>query len=512
MWCRTILVRTPKLVLVGALCLVASAVLNVSHDRAARATPSSANLVAHWSFDQSSGTVLTDNSGNGYNGNLVNSPTWVAGKLGQALSFSSNRYVAVGNIPAINGANKLSMSAWIKRGSSNARVLVGKQTPNHDVTIEAWNDGFVYFQVSNGSDASGRVNLNDTNWHHVAFTFDGAQTGNSSRLKGFVDGVQRTLTFTGTIPTRTTSNTTSFNVGRLISDYSTGQVDDVWIFGRVLSSAEVADLASTVAADTTAPTVPTGLTATAPTSSQVNLSWTASTDTVGVTGYRVFRNGTQVGTSASPSYQNTGLSGSTTYTYTVAAYDAAGNVSAQSAPATVTTPAPPAQPTVTLSSDVTTVNRGESANLQWSSANATSCTASGGWSGARAVNGTEAITNIQTTRTYTLTCSGPGGQASSSVTVTVVDTIAPTVPGGLAASATSATQINVTWSAATDNVAVTGYRVLRDGAQIATTSATSYQDNDLSRFDHVHLFGQCVRRCWQRVSPIRCGLSDDHHS
>ena len=172
--------------------------MTVSLDRAARATPSSANLVAHWSFDQSSGAVLTDNSGNGYNGTLVNSPTWVAGKLGQALSFSTNRSVSVGNIPAINGVNKLSMSAWIKRGTSNARVLVGKQTSNHDVTIEAWNDGSVYFQLSNGSDASGRVSLNDTNWHHVAFTFDGALAGNSNRLKGYVDGAQRTMTFSGT--------------------------------------------------------------------------------------------------------------------------------------------------------------------------------------------------------------------------------------------------------------------------------------------------------------------------
>src|SRR6185436_19248390 len=119
-----------------------------------------------------------------------------------------------------NGVNKFSMSAWIKRGSLNARVLIGKQTTNHDITIEAWNDGAVYFQVSNGSDTNGRVNLNDTNWHHVAFTFDGTQTGNSSRLKGYVDGAQKTLTFTGTIPATTTTNTTPFNIGKILSDYS----------------------------------------------------------------------------------------------------------------------------------------------------------------------------------------------------------------------------------------------------------------------------------------------------
>ena len=93
-------------------------------------------------------------------------------------------------------------------------------------------------------------------------------------------------------------------------------------------------------ADTTAPSVPTGVAATAVSDTQVNLSWSASTDNVGVTGYKVFRNGTQVGTATNTSYQDTGLSGGTTYSYTVAAYDAAGNTSAQSSSVSVTTPAP----------------------------------------------------------------------------------------------------------------------------------------------------------------------------
>jgi chitodextrinase len=85
--------------------------------------------------------------------------------------------------------------------------------------------------------------------------------------------------------------------------------------------------------NTTAPSIPTGLTATAVSSSQINLAWTASTDNVGVTGYKVYRNGTQVGTSNTTSFSNTGLVASSVYSYTVAAYDAAGNTSAQSTPA-----------------------------------------------------------------------------------------------------------------------------------------------------------------------------------
>ena len=69
--------------------------------------------------------------------------------------------------------------------------------------------------------------------------------------------------------------------------------------------------------DTTAPSTPTGLVGTAVNASQVNLSWTASTDNAGVTGYEIFRNGTLVGTSATNSYSDTGLTASTQYAYTV---------------------------------------------------------------------------------------------------------------------------------------------------------------------------------------------------
>ena len=82
--------------------------------------------------------------------------------------------------------------------------------------------------------------------------------------------------------------------------------------------------------DTTAPTTPTSLSATALSSSAINLTWTASTDNTAVTGYKIYRAGTQIGTSVINSYSDTGLGASTAYTYTVSAYDAAGNGSSQS--------------------------------------------------------------------------------------------------------------------------------------------------------------------------------------
>ena len=92
--------------------------------------------------------------------------------------------------------------------------------------------------------------------------------------------------------------------------------------------------------DTTAPSVPAGLTATSVTASSVNLSWNASTDNAGgsgIAGYDVYRNGTLVGSPAGTSFSNTGLSASTAYNFRVRARDNAGNASAQSAQITATT-------------------------------------------------------------------------------------------------------------------------------------------------------------------------------
>ena len=102
--------------------------------------------------------------------------------------------------------------------------------------------------------------------------------------------------------------------------------------------------------DTTAPSVPTGLGANGVSTTQVNLGWTASTDNVGVTGYRVIRDGTPVATPTTTTYQDTNLTPGTTYSYKVSAFDAAGNESAQSASAAATTQSPPPDTTPPVAS------------------------------------------------------------------------------------------------------------------------------------------------------------------
>lgn len=93
---------------------------------------------------------------------------------------------------------------------------------------------------------------------------------------------------------------------------------------------------TTPSPDTQAPTVPSGLT-TNPGSNTVQLAWQPSTDNTAVAGYRIFRNGTAVGTTDQTSYTDNGLTPNTTYQYSVVAYDAVGNASAGSQSVSATT-------------------------------------------------------------------------------------------------------------------------------------------------------------------------------
>jgi hypothetical protein len=104
-------------------------------------------------------------------------------------------------------------------------------------------------------------------------------------------------------------------------------------------------------------------------------------------------------------------------------------------------------PTITISTVPTTITVGQSSTLTWSSTNATSCTASGAWSGAQATSGTVGESPTATgTSTYTLTCNGAGGSANASAALTV-NAAAPTVT--LSISPTSITlgqSATLTWS------------------------------------------------------------------
>ena len=105
------------------------------------------------------------------------------------------------------------------------------------------------------------------------------------------------------------------------------------------------------AADTTPPGAPSGLTASAPASNQVNLNWTAGTDNVAVVSYKIFRNGTQIATAPGTSYADTTTQPQTTYNYSVVSVDGAGLSSGPSNTATITTPLSPTILTLIPSAD-----------------------------------------------------------------------------------------------------------------------------------------------------------------
>ncbi len=265
--------------------------------------------------------------------------------------------------------------------------------------------------------------------------------------------------------------------------------------GNASAQSAAASATTQAALDTTAPTVPGGLTTVAASSSQINLSWSASTDNVGVTGYRVFRAGSLLATlGAVTTFQNTGLTPSTSFSYTVQAIDAAGNASAQSAAASATTQASLDTTAPSVPGGLTAVAASSSQiNLFWSAS-----TDNVGVTGYRVFRaGTllatlGAVTTYQntgltpsTSYSYTVQAVDAAGNVSaqsapaSATTKAALDTVAPSVPGGLAAVAASSSQIKLSWSASTDNVGVTGYKVFRNGVQIATTSALAYASTGL---------------------------------
>ena len=257
-------------------------------------------------------------------------------------------------------------------------------------------------------------------------------------------------------------------------------------------------------ADTTAPTVPQNLVATAISTTQVNLTWLPSTDSggAGLAGYRVLRGGVEIATTAQANFSDTGLTANTAYAYSVRAYDNAtpANISANSSPANVTTFALDTTAPAVPQNVVATAVSSTQVNLTWAPS-----TDSGGsgLAGYRVFRGgvqiattaatTHSNTGLTASTAYTYTIraydhatpanvSADSSPPANVTTLAAPDTAAPTAPQNLVATAVSPTQVNLTWSASTDSggSGLAGYRVLRGGVQIATTAATTYSDTGLT--------------------------------
>ena len=242
----------------------------------------------------------------------------------------------------------------------------------------------------------------------------------------------------------------------------------------------------TTSIDTVVPSTPTNLTSSNITSVGFTLSWTASTDNIGVTSYEIFRNGVLAGVSYTTSFNVTGLSANTTYAMTVKAKDGAGNVSAASTALNVTTSAPdnqtPTVPTGLGSSSITTT----SFTISWS-ASSDNVGVTGyevfrnGSSIGTPTGTTLSLTGLACGTTYAMTvrakdAAGNWSAQSTALNVstsTCSDTQAPTVPSGSISSSIAQTSFTLSWTASTDNVGVTGYEVFRNGTSIGTTASTT---------------------------------------
>jgi len=245
------------------------------------------------------------------------------------------------------------------------------------------------------------------------------------------------------------------------------------------------------AADTTAPTAPTSLTASNTTQTTTDLSWTAATDNVAVTGYDVYQGASVIGsTTTATTFAVTGLTASTAYTFTVKAKDAAGNVSAASNSANVTTLAAPDTTAPTAPTSLTAANTTQTTtDLSWTAATDNVAVTGydvykdGALLGSTTTATTFAVTGLTASTAYAFTvkakdAAGNVSAASNSANVTTLaapDTTAPTAPTSLTAANTTQTTTDLSWTAATDNVAVTGYDVYKDGTLLgSTTTATTY--------------------------------------
>ena len=270
--------------------------------------------------------------------------------------------------------------------------------------------------------------------------------------------------------------------------------------------------ATTIAADKTAPTAPSGLVGTVLSQPQIKLSWTASIDDVGVTGYLVDRcQGTgcsafvQVGTSTGSNFSDTDVSVNASYSYRVRAADAVGNLSAYStilsmATRDTITPSAPSGLTATAASS-------SQVNLAWSASTdnvavtgyqVDRCQGAGCTTFIRVATPTGTSFNDtglapSTSYSYRVRATDAAGNVSGNSNIATATTQAPpdltppTAPSGLSATAAGTTQINLAWTASTDNVAVTGYRVERcqgtgctSFVQVGTTTATSFSDMGLA--------------------------------
>lgn len=181
------------------------------------------------------GTTWNDVSGNGNNGTLINfdSNRWDSNNGGRIIFDGVDSYIETSyNLGTVT---RQTISCWINKTNTQLSLILAKSTLYYGLEIYPTT---IYVNVSN--DQYGYVNYNVNGWQNITFTYDGTQSGNINRLKIYLNGVNQSLTFVGTIPS-SVSVSDVIQIGRRWWSpiYSQGSVSNVQIYNRVLLDSEV---------------------------------------------------------------------------------------------------------------------------------------------------------------------------------------------------------------------------------------------------------------------------------
>jgi glucose/arabinose dehydrogenase/PKD repeat protein len=311
---------------------------------AAPARAAAPGEVAAYGFNEGAGTTVADATGTGNQGTTTGTGWAPMGRFGGALSFNgSSSFVTVPDSASLDLVTGMTLEAWVNPTSLSPgwRTVVFKQTTSGMVySLYAHNGTRPAGQVNIGGEqnAIGAAALPANTWTHLAVTYDGAA------LRLYVNGVQAgSKTQTGSIP----ASTGVLRIGgnSIWNEFFVGLIDEVRIYNRALPASEIqTDMTTPVGrapGDTQAPSAPAGLGQTGATATSATVSWTASTDNVGVAGYGLYRAGSPAGSTTATTTTFTDLACGTSELVGVDAYDAAGNRSAQT---TLTISAAPCEP------------------------------------------------------------------------------------------------------------------------------------------------------------------------
>ena len=197
-------------------------------------------LVAAYGFNQGSGTAVTDSSGTGNNGS-TSGTTWNAsGRFGPALSFSgTNASVTIPDSNSLDLAGGMTLEAWVNPTTSSGswRTVVMKESPaglNYALySAETSNRPSAHVFTTSELDTRGTSALPLNTWSHLAGTYDGAT------LRLYVNGSQvASKAVTGGIAT--TNGALRIGGNAIWSEWFKGLIDEVRVYNRALSAAEVA--------------------------------------------------------------------------------------------------------------------------------------------------------------------------------------------------------------------------------------------------------------------------------